>query len=104
MTNARIVDRFLDHNQLNNNEGRRGVVKLCKLAAALGYKDPLYYGQLERGATLGDLLCFLEDNPGVIEAVVDWIKEQNVDEWRAELEGQLPSDSDDEEESEDDEA
>lgn len=97
MSNRRYVERFLDEEKLYNFEGRRGVVNLCKLVAALGYKDPMYFGQLECGATLGDLIEFFQDNSGAIEAVVEWIKERNVDEWQAELEAQCPPDPDDEE-------
>ncbi len=98
------LERYIDQQKMWQHEGRRGVVNLCKIAAALGYKDPMYYRQLERGAVLGDLICFLEDNPGAIEAIVEWIHEcidgGRVPEWNKELELQLEPDFSEETEDE----
>jgi len=48
---------------------------LCKLARKLGYKDP--HGQLSNrdGSCVGDLLYFLDDNPGVCEAIINWVSQ-----------------------------
>lgn len=70
---------FIDEQQLHSFEGRRGVIALCKIARALGYKDDNYYGQLDTNASIGDLINFLEDNSGAIQAVVDWITNLNDD-------------------------
>lgn len=82
------LDDYMDQEKLYRFEGRRGVEALCQVSAAIGYKDPMYYGQLSAKATLGDFICFLEDNPGAIEAVMNWIKETGggVDEWQEALE------------------
>jgi hypothetical protein len=76
-------DTYMDQEKLYRLEGRRGVEALCQVSAALGYKDPMYYGQLTAKATLGDFICFLEDNSGAVEAVMNWIKEtgSSVPEW-----------------------
>lgn len=38
---------------------------------------------------------FLEDNPGCVEAIIDWIGEQNLPEWRENIEGVLEEDEED---------
>ena len=43
-------------------------------------------------------MCFFEDNPGAIEAVINWIGEQNVDEWKESIESELPEKEEVEEE------
>ncbi len=90
--------KFLNQEKIHNYEGDRGIVNLCKIAAGLGYKDPMHYGQLERGAVLGDLLEFLRDNSGAIEAIVEWI-ESRESLWANELKSNLINN----EETEDDE-
>lgn len=54
-------------------EGSEGVKNLARLSSALGYKDHNYYGQFESGVAYGDIFAFLEDNPGAIEVLFDWI-------------------------------
>jgi len=48
---------------------------LCKLARQLGYKDPCFQLMNDDGTVVGDMLYFFEDNPGAIEAVVNWVLE-----------------------------
>lgn len=86
---ARLIEKFRDENNVDHNEGRRGVIALCAVARAIGYKDPQYYGQLSRLGSLGDLVLFFEDNSGAIDAVIDWIGKQNVPEWAAHVNGEL---------------
>jgi hypothetical protein len=50
---------------------------LCKLARILGYKDPCSQLINSDGSVVGDLLYFLEDNPGACEAIVDWVLENS---------------------------
>lgn len=71
-----LLDKLIDQEKMHCFEGRRGLINLCKIARAIGYKDPTYYGQLAQGACLGDLTNMIEDNPGIIEAMVSWIAEQ----------------------------
>ena len=56
------------------SEGEEGVRNLARLCSALGYSDPMHFGQFD-GACYGDLINFLEDNSGAVEALLDWIQE-----------------------------
>lgn len=88
-----LLDLFIDQENLYNTEGQRGVSNLCKIAAALGYKDPMHYGQLSQGGRLGDLMEFLSDNPACIEAIVNWIR-KNEGLWADQLVDQVPYEDD----------
>ena len=69
-----LFDAYLEQNNMWHFEGPRGVSRLTKIACEVcGYGS---YNTLE---------MFLEDNPGAIEAVVAWIREQNNDEWAENL-------------------
>jgi len=74
-----------------NLEGQKGYEWLSRLARMMGYKDSMYFGQFAPDASIGDMLYFFEDNPGAIEAVLEWIGENMVDEWREGLEAELPA-------------
>lgn len=84
-----LVDAYMEQENLYRPEGRKGVEAVCQLAAALGYKDPTYFGQLTQKATIGDLLCMMEDNPGLVEAMVNWVRDSNSPEFKAALESQV---------------
>lgn len=84
-----LLDAYMEEHNLYRTEGRRGVEALCQLTRALGYKDPQYFGQLTAKAAIGDLICFLEDNSGAIEAIHTWIREQNSPEFREALASQV---------------
>ena len=81
-----LLDAYMEQENLYRTEGRRGVEALCQLTRAIGYKDPQYFGQLTSKASIGDLICFLEDNPGAIEAIHDWIRDKPCPEFKAALE------------------
>jgi hypothetical protein len=83
---SELVDAYMEQENLHRLEGRKGVEAVCQLAAALGYKDPMYFGQLTSKATVGDLLCMMEDNPGMVEAMVEWVRESNSPEHKESLE------------------
>lgn len=89
------LSAFIDQEGLYRIEGRQGVENLCTIARALGYKDPQYFGQLSAKACLGDLICFLEDNPGAIEAMLVWIARMQHPEFLEALKGQLEVDDED---------
>ena len=78
-------------------EGEEGVKNLARLAKGLGYEDPLNFGLFD-GACYGDLICLLEDNPGLIEAMLEWLEEN----FEEELESEEAEDFDDEDTDEDD--
>lgn len=84
------VSDYLEHKKISSTEGSRGVQNLCKLVRGLGYRDSMHrmqYGD----ACLGDLVEFLEDNPGCIEAIFEWVGEHGCDDWKEVLESELPA-------------
>ena len=101
----RIMDAYLEQREYYNFEGRRGVERLCQLVGDLGYRDPHHSMQLTRTACVGNLLMFLEDNPGAIEAIVNWVRDINSNEMSSNLadvtqldDAELEEDDEDEEE------
>lgn len=84
------VNEYLEHRKLTRCEGRQGVENLCKLVRGLGYKDSQYFGQFAHDGSIGDLIEFLEDNPGCIVAIQEWIGDNGNDEWKERLEADLP--------------
>jgi LPS sulfotransferase NodH len=85
----KYLEQFMDQEQIVQYEGRRGTTNLCKVVRAIGYNDPQQFGQLDRGAFIGDLIEFLDDNSGAIEALVNWIDKQRSTEWDDALKAQL---------------
>lgn len=65
-----LVDAWMEHNNAWRTEGPNGVQNFEKLIHVLGYHS---------------IDSFLEDNPGVIESMFEWIKEQNVTAWKEAL-------------------
>lgn len=88
-TFAEILDEYRDQNKMFNTEGARGFRDLCKTVHDMGYKDPFSQLYLSNGACVGDLMVFLEDNPGAIQALYDWMEDQDDEEWTDNLESQL---------------
>ena len=83
------VDKYCEMCEFSS-EGERGVRDLHRLVEDMGYPGHDYaYGT--------PIEVFLIDNPGAIEAIVEWIKEQNFSEWKENLKSNLL-----EEEEEDD--
>lgn len=91
---AELLDAYMAQEGMHCMEGRKGLLNLCQIAGALGYKDPMRFGQLTQKATVGDLLCMLEDNSGMIEAMVGWIRSRNFSEFREPLEALMPTEAD----------
>jgi hypothetical protein len=98
-----LIDAYQAQENLHRTEGRRGVEQLCQLTRALGYRDSQYFGQLTSKASLGDLVMFLEDNPGAIEALHEWIRDQRSPEFVAALLTELPPSDSEDGQSEDEE-
>lgn len=67
-----VLDAFEDKNSIHTYEGQRGVKNLYHIVSAL---NPEYC----------DVIEFLEDNPGAVEAIVEWIKKVKLPEWRQSL-------------------
>lgn len=77
------IDNIMKDLSFHSMEGSMAVKKLCGLIGQAGVgDDPFRHGQHEHGC-YGDLIAFLEDNPGAVEALVGFIKE-NFDEEEAE--------------------
>ena len=61
---------------------------LCKIAELLGYKDTGRFAinqlQCENGAFVSSLLRFLDDNPGCMKAIQDWILNKYFDDDNSE--------------------
>lgn len=83
------LDAYVDKEKLHNFEGQRGVEAMCQIARALGYKDPQNFGQLSRKSSIGDLIMMLEDNSGMIEAMMEWMSARGAPEWKESLEEAL---------------
>lgn len=83
-----LLAAYMDQEKMHNMEGRKGVQHLCQIAGALGYKDPMHFGQLTNKASVGDLLEMLQDNSGMIDAMIQWIQSprRNCPQFRDALE------------------
>lgn len=100
MTFEEKLDKYIKENKLYRTEGTAGVKNLCKIVHALGTDDPQYFGQFEPNGSYGMLVNFLEDNPGAVEAILDWIKENGDDDpteaWNESLSSYVNDDEDEE--------
>jgi hypothetical protein len=85
-----LIEEYEKHTQQTRTEGETGVKNLCKLVNAMGYSDEFRFGSFEYNGSYGDLITFLEDNPGCIEAIKEWIGDQNIQDWKDNLEAHLP--------------
>ena len=63
------LEQFEQQEKLHTNEGRRGVENLCRIVHAMGYRDSQHFGQIHPQGSYGDLINFLEDNSGCVEAI-----------------------------------
>ena len=84
MDQIELFDTYLEQNRMWHFEGARGVRNLTQLV-----KDVCGYTSID---------TFLEDNPGAMEAVVNWIREANCLEWRQNLEELVEEEVDEAEE------
>lgn len=85
-----VLKKFERQEGIDRTEGPTGVKNLCRLLNAMGYKDSQHFGQFHPKGSYGDLINFLEDNSGAVEAIKEWIANEIVDEWKEALESQLP--------------
>lgn len=67
-----VIDLYMTQEQMYYMEGPTGVKRLTKLTKNMDSS----YNTLE---------AFLMDNSGAIEAIVEWIKSQNIPEWKEKL-------------------
>lgn len=101
---SNVASQFYKDNDLHSIEGRQGLECLALLCGALGYRDIGFYGQfvhqtptgMMSGQT-GDIFEFLENNPGAIAAIMNWIDDQNIPEWDEIVEDECCGGDDEEE-------
>ena len=80
MDQIELFDKYVDQNHMWSWEGLRGVRLLTQVVNEVcGYTS---------------MDSFLEDNPGAMEAVVNWIREANCLEWRQNLEQLVANETD----------
>lgn len=70
MSFAEKFDQYID-DEMHCFEGHRGVINLEKVVSSLGG-----YNSINE---------FLEDNPGAIEAMIEWIRNTRCPEWESNL-------------------
>lgn len=93
-TLTEVIEAFDQQEQTHRTEGTKGVENLCRLVNAMGYVDRRHIGQFAHNGSYGDLIEFLSDNSGCVEAIRRWIEEQDVAEWKENVESQLNADED----------
>lgn len=86
-----VISEWMDQNEIRHMEGVSGVRSLEKLCEEIGYKDGAFLGA-------NPILNFLADNSGAIEALVEFIQDAGVEEWKEELESYLEVEENEEEE------
>lgn len=68
-----VMEEYLDAKEFYSFEGERGVNRLEELAEDLGYKgDGFKYGS--------PIESLLMDNPGCIETIIEWIRDNLTEE------------------------
>ena len=89
---SELLEAYQDQEELYSFGGDSGVKKLEQIFGVLGYTDK-GFGSATRE--------FLSDNPGAMEAILTWIGEQNLSDWKQRfienLEDEEPLDDDEEE-------
>lgn len=88
-TLSELMQEYFDQNKMYCFEGDRGLENLNTLCADLGYEE----SQFKFGSPLEQ---FLYDNSGAINAITDWIEEQNLSDWRDNIESRLIEKDEDE--------
>lgn len=71
------LDVYIDNNKMYSFEGSRGVQRMEKIMREVCGYDNSFNGTMQ---------MFFEDNPGAIEAVVEWIGTQRSTSWKENLE------------------
>ena len=76
MNLSKLIEQYCEENKIHRFEGTTGVNNLQKILGVLGYKEGNYFGYNN------EIINFLSDNPGAIEAILNWIGEINSLEWK----------------------
>lgn len=83
---SEILEKWQDYHEISRFEGTSGVKNLEKLLKSLGYSRGNYVGYGN------EIINFLSDNPGAIEAILNFIVETNDKNWNESLIEDLPED------------
>ena len=81
------LQRYLENNKMYSFEGSRGIQRMEKVVHEV-------CGYCNEGE--GVLHSFFEDNPGAIEAVIEWIGKQRCSDWKDNLVSLAGPDEEDE--------
>ena len=69
-----LIEKYTDQEKMYHFEGSRGVSNFDKLIGVIGYRN---------------MDEFLEDNPGCIQAMIEWLGDQRNKEWEESLKAEL---------------
>ena len=79
--------RYMDNNKMYCMEGQRGGRYMEQIASEVCGYTPDYSGVM---------MNFFEDNPGAIEAVIEWIGTRKNSDWKDNLESLVGPEEEDE--------
>lgn len=87
-----LFEKYLEDNRMYHFEGTDGVRNLDNLCANLGYTSGQFIGA-------NSIMNFLADNPGAIEAIVEFVRDHigDIPEWQENLELEMDDEIDEEE-------
>jgi hypothetical protein len=89
--------------EIENIRPDKSTEGLALMARKLGYRSRFGQLQFDNGASVSDLMEFFDDNPGAVEAVIEWVLDEGRDRDGNALEDGEEDDGHDPDESEEDE-
>ncbi len=92
MDGSEAFDAYLEEKRFFHFEGTTGIRNLETICKTLGYRNGSFIGE-------HFILNFLADNPGAIESLIDFIRDNADGEWEESFKEELPYE--DEEENKD---
>lgn len=69
------LQKFMDEKKIFHLEGSSGTKNLCRIAREIQGEPIVQFGQFDRDGSYGDLIDFLDDNPGAQEAILEFMFE-----------------------------
>jgi len=75
---SELLEEYTDQESIHRYEGNQGLDNLNKICHAIGYRGHGF----KYGSSLEE---FLGDNPGACEAIIEWLGEQEIPQFREEL-------------------
>jgi len=93
-TGQETIEKYCNFNKMYHFEMSQGIENLNKLLSDAGYREePFKYGSsLER---------FLQDNPGAIQAILEWFGNNMDEDTEQNLLSEIPESEDDEDDEDD---